>query len=369
MWGHLRGLFFVDYQEIANHGRFLGLVYFLTGFGHQAVMVFFILSGFLISSSVFKMLATENWSWTEYAISRAARLYVVLIPGLLLGLLWDTVGSRAFALSGLYSRPLSGFGSSIAQDNLTIGNFFGNLFFLQTIRCATFGSNGPLWSLANEFWYYVLFPLALFAGIAWSKQAIRKAVLLSVLTAAVSWFVGGPILLGFFIWLTGTLLVVAHKKLRLPTTGWRRLCIAVSFLLLSICLYSARMDKWDWIGSDQAVGVGFALVLLGLLQMDGTSQTSRYPRITHTFAAFSYSLYALHFPVLLFLRAWITPGRRWQPDLRHLTMGLLLGGLVVLFAWVTSLFTENRTSVVRNWLRAKFRRRSSDGRQSSVGVI
>lgn len=25
-----------------------------------------------------------------------------------------------------------------------------------------FGSNGPLWSLANEFWYYVLFSLAAF---------------------------------------------------------------------------------------------------------------------------------------------------------------------------------------------------------------
>ena len=40
-----------------------------------------------------------------------------------------------------------------------------NAFFLQTIVGPTFGSNGPLWSLAYEWWYYVLFPLAL--GAVW----------------------------------------------------------------------------------------------------------------------------------------------------------------------------------------------------------
>jgi len=357
MWGHLRGLFFVDYHDLPAPGRLLGLVYFLTGFGHQAVMVFFILSGFLISTSVFKMLATESWSWTEYIISRAARLYVVLIPGLLLGLLWDAVGSHAFALSGLYSQPLRGFGSSIARDNLTVGNFFGNLFFLQTIRCRTFGSNGPLWSLANEFWYYVLFPLVLFAALAWMKRSIRTAALLSLFALAVSWFVGNAILLGFFIWLTGTLLVVAHKELKLPTAAWRALAIAASSVFLAICLYTARMGQWGETRSDLAVGAGFALFLYGLLQLDWTSRAGAYPRITHTFAAFSYSLYVLHFPLLLFLRAWITPDRRWQPDLPHLVWGLLLGGLVILFAWAVSLCTENRTSVVRNWLRARVGRR------------
>jgi hypothetical protein len=38
-----------------------------------------------------------------------------------------------------------------------------NAFFLQTIAGPTFGSNGPLWSLAYEWWYYVLFPLVLAA--------------------------------------------------------------------------------------------------------------------------------------------------------------------------------------------------------------
>src|SRR6267154_3292963 len=52
MWGHLRTLFFVDFQHLQGPGWLLGVLYFFTGFGHQAVMVFFVLSGFLISATV-----------------------------------------------------------------------------------------------------------------------------------------------------------------------------------------------------------------------------------------------------------------------------------------------------------------------------
>jgi peptidoglycan/LPS O-acetylase OafA/YrhL len=45
----------------------------------------FVLSGFLISSTVLRSQVSGDWSWRDYAINRSIRLYVVLIPGLLLG--------------------------------------------------------------------------------------------------------------------------------------------------------------------------------------------------------------------------------------------------------------------------------------------
>lgn len=54
MWGPIRSLFFVDFED-AQHGSLpVKAIYFLTGFGHQSVVVFFVLSGFLISSTVIK---------------------------------------------------------------------------------------------------------------------------------------------------------------------------------------------------------------------------------------------------------------------------------------------------------------------------
>src|SRR5439155_18689573 len=82
------------------------------------------------STTVIKNHFSGTWSWREYAINRSTRLYVVLIPGLLLGSLWDIAGSSLFAPAGVYTHPLSDLGLAIATNSLTIANFLGNLFFL-----------------------------------------------------------------------------------------------------------------------------------------------------------------------------------------------------------------------------------------------
>jgi len=102
------------------------------------------------------------------------RLYVVLVPGLLFGFFWDRMGSWLSAARGIYAHSLSDLGPAVPLKNLTLGTLLGNLLFLQTILCETFGSNGPLWSLANEFWYYALFPVSLGAGLAWAVRRFRK---------------------------------------------------------------------------------------------------------------------------------------------------------------------------------------------------
>src|SRR5262249_3506070 len=177
-----------------------------------------VLSGFLISSTVLRSQVSGNWSWRDYAINRAMRLYVVLIPGLLLGFFWDRLGSWLFSAQGIYTHPLKGLGTAIPMENLILPAFLGNLFFLQTIFCATFGSNGPLWSLANEFWYYVLFPVALGAALAWSRFRLRAAVPLTCLAVVVCLLLGIGKLLGFLIWLAGVALVLLRAKVRLRST-------------------------------------------------------------------------------------------------------------------------------------------------------
>jgi len=349
MWGHLRGLFFVDFPEVTRRSAWLGAIYFLTGFGHQAVMVFFVLSGFFISSAILKRHAARSWSWRDYAIDRSSRLYVVLIPGLVLGLLCDEFGSHRFAPSGLYTHPLLNLGYAVARDGLTFKDFAGNILFLQTILCRTFGSNAPLWSLANEFWYYVLFPLALSAGLAWASKRWRSATLLAILAIAVAIFVGIDILIGFLVWMAGCAVAIAYSQFKLGRRGWLITYLAVSLVALAICLTSARIRTPARLGGDIAVGIVFAVVLFGVLQIDFRGQHSPYSRLTHWCAGFSYSLYVLHFPLLLFLRAWLAPTQRWQPDVSHALRGVLIGLFVLLFAWAVSLVTENQTHVVRNW--------------------
>jgi peptidoglycan/LPS O-acetylase OafA/YrhL len=351
MWGHLRTLFFVDFQHLPNPGWLLGALYFFTGFGHQAVMVFFVLSGFLISATVIKGHLSGTWSWLEYAINRSTRLYVVLIPGLLLGALFDMGGTALFASTGAYTHPLSDLGPTIASNNLNVGNFFCNLFFLQTIICPTFGSNTPLWSLANEFWYYALFPAVLSACLAFFRKDLRVAGSLGVAVACLAAFLGPDKLIGFLVWMSGCALVLARCKFQFRAKSTVFFHLLLSVIILLVCLSAARTSPASRLGSDLAVGIAFTLFLFGVLQLDLGTDSHHYLGVAHRFAGFSYSLYVLHFPLLLFLRAWTVPSQRWQPDGLHLLFGSLVGVVVLVFAWTVSLFTENKTRVARRWVR------------------
>ena len=351
MWGHLRAFFFIDFPEIAHPNLLLKILYFATGFGHQAVMVFFVLSGFLISSSIFRSLAVGSWTWGGYALSRATRLYVVLVPGLLVGAFWDFTGKYCFNSSGLYSSPLSSFGGGVVQNDLTMRNFFGTLFYLQTILCRPFGSNGPLWSIANEFWYYVLFPVGLFASIRWASRRWMSAILLTAVTLGVATFLGPEKLLGFVIWLAGVAVLFLWSRTAITGKASRAALLLCGTILLAACLAAARNGKITSQISDLVVGFAFSAFLFGILQLDfWLPRDGAYLRNARLFAGFSYTLYVLHFPLLLFLRAVITPGARWQPDVRHLLSGVGIGVAALTFCWVVARFTEHRTGEVRRSL-------------------
>jgi peptidoglycan/LPS O-acetylase OafA/YrhL len=351
MWGHVRANFFVNYRDLQHRSLALKALYFLTGFGHQAVMVFFVLSGFLISSSVISSYLSGRWSWRDYAINRSSRLYMVLIPGLLLGYLWDHLGISNFSSTGLYSRPLEGFGSAVVQNQVTLWTFIGNLFFLQTITCPTFGSNGPLWSLSNEFWYYVLFPVGMFAGLAWAKRRLSRAIPLTILAFGLLYFLGSDKVAGFLVWMAGCTLVFAYSAF--PSLPHRRLTLfgMVSSLLLLSCLTAARFGKLPALASDVSMGLAFTLFLFGVLHLNFGGESPHYRKAARFFAGFSYSLYVLHFPLLLFLRARIAPLAKWQPDAAHLVYGIFIGIFALGFAWLVSTVTEDKTATVRGWMK------------------
>jgi peptidoglycan/LPS O-acetylase OafA/YrhL len=86
VFGHLRNIFFQDYQAIASKSSNLIIktAYFLSGFGHEAVIVFFVLSGFFITRSIMMAEQRGRWSWKWYLSQRLTRLWIVLIPALIM---------------------------------------------------------------------------------------------------------------------------------------------------------------------------------------------------------------------------------------------------------------------------------------------
>jgi peptidoglycan/LPS O-acetylase OafA/YrhL len=270
----------------------------------------------------------------------------------LLGALWDLAGIHFFNNSGIYSAPLPPFGDSVPAQQLNLSTLFGNLLFLQTRFTTVFGSNGPLWSLYNEAWYYVLFPLLMAMILSAKRRSISSVVYAGLATFA-AWVLGGA-LSGFVVWLAGGSIALTARYFRFSASRrWvAGLYVVFAAALVAICLLAARAYR-GWLGSDLPLGLSFALLTHGIVQLSLPLSTFGL-RLAKTFAGFSYSLYVLHFPLLMFIRAKWLPTYRWQPDAMHLLRGAGIATGVILYSFTVAFITERKTAVVRSWVRRQF---------------
>lgn len=324
------------------------LFYSLSRYGHVAVIVFFVLSGYLIAGSVVRAIATDRWSWKTYLMARGTRLYVVLVPTLLLTAFWDQSTVAVIGTShGNTDIAHAIIDSETMCEHANVETFVGNLAFLQTILVPSYGSNTALWSLANEFWYYLIFPclwLALRGRESFPRRCIYACVGISLAI-----FVGPAIVLYFPAWLLGALLtLVPLSRSTVARSNWA--IVAASLPLLIMLGLVGR--NWIPFGYTSNYGVALALVpfLYVILQRREAAGRSFYARLATLLAGCSYTLYATHLPLLIFLRACFTYERPWPSDVRH----WVLVGLCCLAAFVYALalaqITEAQTERVRRWL-------------------
>jgi len=298
--GHVRGFVVVDYDAVKEVSVSIQAFYALTSLGHQCVIAFFALSGFLVGGPALRNILAGDWHWPRYMLRRITRLWMVLVPALVLTLGLDTAGKimgGGSGYEGSFYNLLNSGPSPGAPADSSITTLAANLAFLQTIVAPVFGSNGPLWSLANEFWYYVVFPFLLVGLMGSSWSIMRTAMGFAGLALAV--LLPTALMLLGLIWIAGA---VAHWVLRLIAYSggiqslrffWFGLC------LLGVAL-SITLDKaWPGLRSDLCLGVAVACTLIALTVLPNFGGI--YHRVAGFMASISYTLYATHFPVLAFI--------------------------------------------------------------------
>jgi peptidoglycan/LPS O-acetylase OafA/YrhL len=343
---HLRDLLLNDYSRLAHPNRLLELFYLATGLGHQWVIIFFVLSGYLVGGSVLRSFALDRWSWRSYLLSRMSRLYTVLIPALLLGGVLDLAGVHFFGTAGVYGGNVGSHDLSFAvPTRLHLGILLGNYFYLQGIRVPTFGSNGALWSLANEFWYYLAFPLLVLA-VAWRTKMVRRILSIAFLVVLVL-FVGRSIALLGLIWLMG---VGIHylPPLRIEHPFARRAIVVLALAAFAGTLVwtkSAHVASGDWL-----LGVVVTGLIYVVLCCSRTPAPRAYRWTAHALSRSSYTLYLVHIPFVVFLVTWV--GRiRLAPDRNQMLLMLGVFLVTMAYAQVVWFLFEKRTDVLRDWLK------------------
>lgn len=352
---HWRNAFFVDYPELGHHNLIVAAAYLITGLGHQWVIVFFVISGYLVGGSVLHAVGTGLWSWRVYLLTRLTRLYIVLLPALLLGGAADWTGIHMAGTDAVYNGR--GVGDIIAANvhtTLTLRALVANCLFLQSIalpgmagrHVPVFGSNGPLWSLCNEFWYYILFPMLVLALAGRKKSWLVRAGY-AVAVLALGWFVGPGIILLGIPWLTGVLISYLPRPPALEP--WmRRTALATALALLGAGLAFAKFHVG--LGGELALGAITALLVWVTLHYVTKPMPAGYLCIAQRSARSSYTLYLTHLPMLIFLKASLhlpraAPG--WSFTL--VCIGLL--AVIVLYAQLVYEAFEKHTDQVRNWIK------------------
>ena len=187
---HLDGIralaaFTVFFSHLA-YQRFTGGAYLWIrdlNLGSDAVVVFFVLSGFLIAH------AAQGRTASEFVRARVARITSVALPAIALTLVLDAVGRMGNPV--YYAPPWAADGPVLLEvvRAITFTNewwFFGSRL----------GTNGPYWSLAYEVWYYALFAASFYAHG-------RRRMLLLVVGV---FFVGPRIMLLAPCWIAGVAL-------------------------------------------------------------------------------------------------------------------------------------------------------------------
>ena len=350
--GHTRELFFSSITGVANAAaatttmlpfrRMTGSV----TIGNEAVIIFFVLSGYLVGGSAIRDVQKKQWSWKKYLLQRSTRLWIVLLPALLLGVAVDRLGLQLFA--GPHSIYSCVAGQSLVPCNLTARIsprvVAANVFFLQTILVDTAGSNNALWSLANEFWYYLAFPMCMFAvqpGESKSRRALY-VVALSVMGV----FVGRRIFLLFFVWLLGALISTLPLKIPRKPLSTMIYLAAVLFPLSVLVVRRTHLPRYP---AQWTVAISFSLLLYVVLHRTEPAQESVYKTVAGFFSRMSYSLYLVHLPLAVLLCACInSPWHPWDKSPLNLAVFLLLNAVLVAFAYLFYLAFEANTDVIRH---------------------
>ena len=135
---------------INNKAGGSGLLTYVSDMRDPAVIVFFLLSGFLVGGSVIKNIAA--FSFRTYIISRTSRIYIVLVPALLLTLTLDGIARLAWPMNAVYAHAWQGgaLGNFPIFSRYRIENILGSLLSIEPLTGLPMGSAGSLWSLGYE---------------------------------------------------------------------------------------------------------------------------------------------------------------------------------------------------------------------------
>jgi peptidoglycan/LPS O-acetylase OafA/YrhL len=305
--------------------------------GHEAVLFFFVLSGFVIHLRYARQRITNPlapFDLGDFLRRRLRRLYPPLVGALVVTFAVDSVG-KAMQLPIYGGDTPYRLINAWVHPDLGVRTLAGNLAFLMECYVPCYGTNSPLWSLKYEWWFYVVYPgvwLVARKSVAGATMLIAGLRMLSLLPELWPIRLAQQVFSMLLVWWMGALVAEAYArgmKRTLSILGTAALAIPIMLLL-----------KHRFPIPVEAFGFAFAGVIAGGLRWRMSGRPLRLLDRLSWLGDMSYSLYVSHMPLLYLgggiLMAGSAVGRLPQG------FGPLAGGVMVcmLFAYVMHLVVE-----------------------------
>lgn len=333
---HARGFNWVDWSQLPANEKSFGakLFYAVTRVGAEWVVIFFVLSGFLVGGSTLRRCLDRSFHLGPYVIDRISRIWVPFIPALLFIVLVQLA----------------------CELPVSTSDFLGNLFCLQGICFKSLSH--PLWSLSYEVWFYII---AGAIGVIMQNEAKGRIWGIIVLALGLSVFLRlSPWLLA--CWLTGAGCYFAPEKIIRKRFMFIWLLIAVMGCIASQLqtdassfgpiFLSGYMPSRDIAWVIESFGIGLFIASM-VKVVPNTPWLVKFESAGPKLSSFSYTLYLSHFPTMV-LWEHFGPGKYSNLSATSFAFFTLkiassLGVALLFYA----LF-EAHTTKVRAWLRKIF---------------
>jgi peptidoglycan/LPS O-acetylase OafA/YrhL len=320
---HIRTTLVVPYDDLNVHNWLAKGTYAISTFGHDAVIIFFVLSGYLVGGAALRIDLTSSRDFRLYGIDRGVRIGPVL------------VAATIFSAVLQYTAPLPG-----CSD--TAVTLIGNALALQNFLVRPLCDNLPLWSISNEMVYYFAFPLML---AVWSRTfsiwlviSLICVMLVGILSLGLAPLDETNIVLDYPFWLIGAALWF------LPDISARWRWLALLFVAAALLFGRLEISKTHFWFRDLFLAATFSFLLVTFRNLPMPRSGTRaavagyFADCSRWFADFSFSLYVIHYP-LIKLYAYIVLAldhreARYTAITPHILLELLgLGAICILIAF------------------------------------
>jgi peptidoglycan/LPS O-acetylase OafA/YrhL len=343
-------LVFGHHAAIGKFGS--GLPYRLIATDREPVILFFVLSGFVIAYSA----ETKDRTPGTYVLNRLARLYSVVLPALLLTALLDPLGNwlapQLYADHWTDPVTLANIGRPLGLQLAATGLYLNEIWWWDVWPSV----NSPFWSLGYEAVYYLLYALVLWGGrFRWAWAALAALI------------AGPKILLLMPLWLLGVVTyraIKAEKLNRLQGYLVSAASIAAYVVFIALGGKTALDHAVEWlVGPDTELllsnskgflanyvtGILFSSLLVGLaaVAQDFAVPLYRLQKPIRALAGLTFTLYLFHYPLVYALRALVL-----ATGMERVSPLIVTGGTLAIVALLAPV-TEAQKGTLRR-LMAKF---------------